>query len=325
MGDDTTTGIGKGSGQGTKKTETGTTSSTTGSGSDSSTGSSPKKPSPGSLEDLIDKTLKNNADIRAAEAKVREAEAELNRVRHQIVAKVATLKHDVTTAKKMLEFTEKQAALVAEASRRGASSPQEVQAALAAVEKQKADLARLETEMQSLTGGWKTVIGSMAFSPDGRQLFVGNPDGTVRIWDARTGMHLNEVNFNLTWEVDRSATVQTPMAERIKAALNKTVKIEAFKEEVPLSEALAYLIQKAGIDVPFRPIGKVDDVQVSLMKGDLPLGAWLQVFEDSGDVRFVIREYGILVTASNRVPKGAISVQDFWKQKSKAESPKSGN
>jgi hypothetical protein len=43
--------------------------------------------------------LKNNADIRA-EAKVREAEAELYRVRHQIVAKVTTLKRDIATAKR---------------------------------------------------------------------------------------------------------------------------------------------------------------------------------------------------------------------------------
>jgi hypothetical protein len=325
MGEGTTTGIGKGSGQGTKKTETGTTSSTTGSGTSTSSGSSPKKPNPGSLEDLIDKALKNNADIRAAEAKVREAEAELNRVRHQIVAKVATLKHDITTAKKMLEFTDKQAGLVAESIRRGAGSQQELQAALAAVEKQKADLARLETEMQSLTGGWKNVIGSVAFSPDGGRIVFGGEDGSVRIWDVRTGMHLNDVTGRVTWTVDSSASVQTPMAERIKAALNKSVKIDASKGELPLTEVLAYLVQKAGIDVPFRLIGKLDDVPVSLMKGDLPLGAWLQVFEDSGDVRFVIREYGILVTATSRVPKGAISVQDFWKQKTKSESPMGGS
>src|SRR4051794_33829889 len=55
----------------------------------------PKKPEPGSLEDLLDKALRQNADIRAAEAKVREAEAELNRVRHQVLAKVVSLRNDI--------------------------------------------------------------------------------------------------------------------------------------------------------------------------------------------------------------------------------------
>src|SRR5262249_24336780 len=64
-------------------------------------GAAAKKPEPGSLEDLLDKALRNNADIRAAEAKVREAEAELNRVRHQVLAKIVGARNDIDAAKKM--------------------------------------------------------------------------------------------------------------------------------------------------------------------------------------------------------------------------------
>jgi hypothetical protein len=306
-------GSGKKSGSSTGSSSTGTTSTT---------GSSSKKPEPGSLEDSIDKALRNNADIRAAEAKVRDAEAELNRVRHQVVAKVATLKHDITTARKMLEFAEKQLNAVS----RAAASQQELQTALATVEKQKADLTRLETEMQSLTGGWKNVISS-AFSPDGKLLYSAAIDGAVRIWDVETGHAVNVKAEEFLGKIDISSGVQAPMAERVKAALNKTVKVEEFKEELPLGEALAYLVRKAGVDVPFRPIGKLENAPVMLMKGELPLGAWLQVFEDSADVRFVVREYGILVTTVNRIPQGAISVQDFWKRgdRPKTEAPKVGN
>ena len=46
----------------------------------------PAKPAPGSLEDTLDKSLRNSADIKVAEA-MRDAEAELNRVRQQVLMK----------------------------------------------------------------------------------------------------------------------------------------------------------------------------------------------------------------------------------------------
>ncbi len=310
---------GNDTGQGT------TTTKSTGIGSGTSAPGAPKKIEPGSLEDLIDKALKNNADIRAAEAKVREAEAELNRVRHQIVAKVATLKHDIATAKKMLEFAEKQAGLVSDAYRKGAGSQQELHAALATVEKQKADVARLETEMQSLTGAWKSMISGAAFTPDGKRFIT--TVGTIRVWDADTGREI--VPGETVWSPKRLSSVQTPMAERIKAALDKTVKIDQVKPEMPLGEAISLLVQKAGVDVPFRPIGKLDMEKVMMAQGELPLGAWLQALEDSAledsaEVRFVVRDYGILITTANRMPEGAITVQEFWKRGDKpmGEIPK---
>lgn len=312
---------------GTSSSGSSTSSSTTG-----STSSSPKKPAPGSLEEAIEKALKNNADIRAAEAKVREAEAELNRVRHQVVAKVAILKNDIASSKKMLEFAEKQVSLITEAFRAARGSQQELQTALAALEKQKADVARLETELQGLTGEWKNVI-SAAFSRDGKLIATEYFDKTIRLWDASTGRAiisgfpypLDATTGKVVWSVDASTSVQTPMAERIRSALNKPVKMEQPKEELPLVETLEYLAKKAGIDVPIRYVGKID-ASVSLMKGELPLGAWLQALEDSApNVRMVVREYGILVTPKDRVPDGAMTVQEFWKRgdkPTKTEAPK---
>ena len=40
----------------------------------------------------------------------------------------------------------------------------------------------------------------------------------------------------------------------------------------------------------------------------------MQVLEDFvPDVRFVVRDYGVLVVKSDRVPSGAVPVHDFWK------------
>src|SRR5262245_45909954 len=55
-------------------------------------------PQPGSLEDLIAQALRNNPDIRVAEAKMREAEAELQRIRIATAQKVAALHASIEIA-----------------------------------------------------------------------------------------------------------------------------------------------------------------------------------------------------------------------------------
>jgi hypothetical protein len=282
-------------------------------------GSAAKKPEPGSLEDLLDKALRNNADIRAAEAKVREAEAELNRVRHQVLAKIVGVRNDIDAAKKMLGYSER----LLDLARKANSSQQEVQAAIVAVDKQKAEVTKLENDLQALTGTWKN-IHDLAFSPDGKLLYSAVTDGTVRIWDLQHG-RLADSSANaalLALGQSISGGVQASMAERIKAALDKTVKMAAIPQEVPVTDALAAIIQKGNIDVPFRPVGKPGNAPTTLMSAELPFGAWLQALEDSDpNIRFVVRDYGILVTTKDRVPDGAITVHDFWKrgEKSKAD------
>src|SRR5438132_11962619 len=68
-------------------------------GSNDSTPKERPKPVPGSLEDTLEKALRNSADIKAGEAKVREAEAQLNQVRHQVLTKATVLHSDLNLAK----------------------------------------------------------------------------------------------------------------------------------------------------------------------------------------------------------------------------------
>src|SRR5437762_8496144 len=53
----------------------------------------------GALDDLLSQALKSNPDVRLAESKVREAEADLNRVRMQIMQKIVKLEIDIKEAK----------------------------------------------------------------------------------------------------------------------------------------------------------------------------------------------------------------------------------
>src|SRR5438132_13243758 len=59
--------------------------------------SKPKQEKPTALDEMLAKALRDNPDIRVAEAKVREGEAELNRVRLQVMQKVVALQHTLAT------------------------------------------------------------------------------------------------------------------------------------------------------------------------------------------------------------------------------------
>src|SRR5262245_44326019 len=56
-----------------------------------------------SLEEMLAAALKNNPDIRVAEAKVREAEAELKRIQLQVSQKVTTHRHQLEIKKNIVD------------------------------------------------------------------------------------------------------------------------------------------------------------------------------------------------------------------------------
>src|SRR5262245_33345552 len=64
------------------------------------------KTDPDSLEAVIADAMKNNPDIRAAEAKVREAEANLNKVRSEVMVQVAGSREVVRHARDYVKSLE---------------------------------------------------------------------------------------------------------------------------------------------------------------------------------------------------------------------------
>ena len=66
----------------------------------------PGKAAEPTLEEMLNKALKDNPDIRVAEAKVREAEAELNRTRLQVTQKVLTFHHSRESQKALIKVAE---------------------------------------------------------------------------------------------------------------------------------------------------------------------------------------------------------------------------
>jgi hypothetical protein len=265
----------------------------------------PAKPAPGSLEDTLDKALRNSADIKAAEAKVRNAEAELNRVRQQVLTKATALHADLNLAKRMLAVAEQSLAINERANKSGTTPLESLLAAQAMVEKHRGEVEKLETELKSLRGEFAVKLSSAAFSPDGGQMWAAMSDGSIRIWDAATGQAVRPP------AASRPETVKAPMMDRIKKLLDQEVQLNA---GAPVPQALRMVLEEAKSDIPVRELmGKELDANV-VLKGKLPVGAWIQAIEDTDpDVRVVIRDYGLLLTTRAGVPEGALRVQELWK------------
>jgi len=290
----------------------------------------PAKPAPGSLEDTLEKALRNSADIKAAEAKVREAEAELNRVRQQVLTKATSLHSDLNLAKRMLAVAEQTLATQERLIKQSVVQADGMLAAQAMVEKHRGEVEKLETELKSLRGEFALslhsgVIRSVAFSPDGRLIAGTDPGGEVRIWDAVDGRALSGREAAL-WSMaftPKAPAVQAPMAERIRKFLETEVSFQDVLKEArgdfALGNLMDGLLKATKADIPIHKLSTAVDAQCKIdpeVKGTLPAGAMLQLFEDNAsEVRIVVRDYGLLVTTKDRVPEGAMRAVDFWKGK----------
>jgi len=280
-----------------------------------STPKEPPKPAPGSLEDTLDKALRNSADIKAAEAKVRESEAELNRVRQQVLTKATALHSDLSLAKRMLVVAEQTLATADRLSKQGVAGLEGVLAAQAMVEKHRGEVEKLETELKSLRGEFalKGVL-SVAIDPDGRRMTGVMLDGGVRVWDAASGKLLADW---LDPAQPKAAAPAAPgsMAERVGKLLDQEVELQLGGQTV--ADAVRDLMALASKPaIPVRDTLPEKHAVDASLSGKLSVGAWLQAIEDSApNVTIVVREYGLLVTPKDRVPAGAIGVSELWKMK----------
>jgi outer membrane efflux protein len=287
----------------------------------------PAKPAPGSLEDTLEKSLRNSADIKAAEAKVHEAEAELNRVRQQVLTRATALHSDLNLAKRMLVVAEQSLATQEQLRKQGQVGVEGILAAQAMVEKHRGEVEKLEAELKSLRGEFaisqhRGNIHSVAFSPDGRLIAGTDPEGEVRIWDARDGSVLSGLDTAPWYTTTKTPGVQAPMADRVRKFLDAEVSFEELlkttKGDFSWGALLSSLQAITKSDIPIHKVQNVAGQKLGIdfdAKGTLPVGAVLQSFEDrDSEIRIVVREYGLLITPKDRVPEGALRVVDFWKK-----------
>jgi hypothetical protein len=273
---------------------------------------------------MLAEALKNNPDIRVGEAKVREADAELNRVRLQVAHKVIAWRQAWEAQKTFVDSAEADAKRAQELHRRGAISQEEIGAVQQKLAQAKAKLAEMEAEMPLLLGkhpqAAKTeqrLRGEMGPVP----LEIGFEFPTIESLRAA----VRSSNLVL-------APPQVPpasMADKIRKALETPIKAE-FKQKSVKEFIKALEPNAPGLVIQVNDLygeGGILDTKIDFRCEGIPLSAVLQAIEDKiaaaarpkeeglypASYRFVIRDYGLLFIPEDRLPPGAVLLQSFLK------------
>lgn len=277
----------------------------------------------GSLEEAIGQALRNNPDVRVAEAEVQLAQAKLNQAKLTVAQRVSTAHLALDRARADAKVAEANFARFEHLRDNKSVSSEMVDEARAKLDAAKAAVAKAEAEHNAALGvmpGKATAVSQLnvAFSPDGRLVAL-EGGGSLTLVGESPKVTAGEFLLSLA-----AKPAPGSVADKLREALDKPVTIKS-DGGMSLRQFLDWLNKEAGLDVTFRAVLTTGlDQGVSIQPGTLSLGAILQLIEDENakiGLRFYIREYGVLATDGNTPPPGAVAVAEFWKQV-KAEKAK---
>ncbi len=281
-----------------------------------------------SLEEMLTKALKDNPDIRVAEAKLREAEAELNRTRLQVTQKVIAFQRSLDSQRALTELVEKDYKRISNMRKTGIAdktTETDIQQRLAQA---KAKLAEVEAELPFLLG--KQLQASAVADP--RQYLNLVPN--VNFERSRVLTNVDYSPLNIRWELQphilhspvtlSTAAPTGSTTDKLRKALDTQIQLQF--DNTTVGEVLEFLESKAGVS--FRASGskerEIAGLNIRLrFKDPVALAAALQALEDSHPgLRFVVRDYGVLLTWSDKIPPGATMVDALWKaERQKPKAP----
>jgi hypothetical protein len=293
-----------------------------------------------SLEDMLASALKDTPDIRVAEAKLREAESELNRIRLDAAQKVMAFRREWEIQKAKIEEYEARAKEGERLKAVGAISQEEWRLAKVNVEVNRLLLTKLEEQLPYLLGkapaGLRlvdkpsTVVSTYVLKhmpPD--QILEVVSQALTEI-DSKAMVEPFEPNNSLVIRgtpethllasaiirtLDRpgrqvgTRPVRNEMAEKIRKALNRPVKAEY--KNLFLSGILQDF--QDTFDIKFVGTESFAETLIVLDLGEVPLGLVLQAIHDLTGAVFDVRDYGILVRPSGGFRGGSGNLFDLWK------------
>ena len=271
-----------------------------------------EEPAKSKLEEMLEKALHDNPDLRLAQAKVAEAEAELNRARLQVVQNVAVQYHAIESQKAVVQSAAAELTRIKQLQAAGTVEPAVVEPAEQKLIDAKAKLASLEAELPYLLGK----------EPDNVRLKASDALRAISLQDGVTAelyrrWMLDEAR---AFGPDGKLAVQGPTADRIRAALDKPFTYDgkaAQLDDLVLALKNAFEKDNPGLLINVNSIGKieVEDSPLPPYRFDhVPFGAALEWIEDSlPDCRVVVRDYGVAIAPKDQLPPGAPLLHDFWK------------
>ncbi len=271
------------------------------------------KPAPAKskLEEMLAEALRNNPDIRVAEAKLAEADAELNRTRLLVTQKVIDLHHAILSQKAVVEYEQKKFERMKKLAEQGSIDSQLLDEAQQKLTIAKAKLAELEAQVPAL-------LGKVAHAAEGNHIEV-LPSGPRYYPLVGVAQLIRTAKGNMLVQIDANLQrAAGPMAERIRKALQTPVKAD-YKDES--FDAILKDLAKKVEGLSFRNLferggGNFPSQKMSLrFEEALPVSALLQALADETGCTFVVRDYGILAIAAKNAPPGAMTVQEFLQQK----------
>jgi hypothetical protein len=286
------------------------------------------------LEEMLQQAMRNNPDIRVAEAKMAEAEAQLNRTRLVVMQKVVLYNAKLDDAKMKVELAEKSVKRLRTLAGTGAVSATDMDTAEAALQNAKAEQAKVEAELPLLLGSASDNKTQVNNALEYLRRYSLDTTGDPNMWRVLNNFqNYNAPNPIGPWQYQttdqspytnitagsylRSAPtpVQGPMADCIKKALDKSIKVQLSGNPRVVLTNLLDMVEGVSFNIRLTD-PEISDKAIDLdFRNEMPLGAAFQALQDVclPSVRFVVRDYGILVTDEKHLPPGAALLYDVWK------------
>ena len=295
-----------------------------------------------SLEELLATALQQSPDIQIAEAKMREAQAELRRTRLALLQKVIAAHAAVESSRATVAQAEAALVRINQLLRNRAVSSEEVHKAEYELAITKAQHAQAEANLNALTGTLPGALAGLVRGPgDGGAAGVPGPGGMAMGGAGMPGMPGGMMvgvaggalgvaggmggGIGIADE-SQGRMPRGPMAEKIRKALDTPVTLTTGADGVKLA-GVADALRTTLPDVPFLVnVGDKKNEVVSLtLTGKVPLGAAFQALQDVvPGLHCFVREYGILITLDDAAPADGMPVIEFWHRKPEASQTNAG-
>lgn len=299
-----------------------------------------KKVSEMGLDELLQSALHSHAEIVQAQAKVRDAELDLIRIRQKILVQIAVKRAEYEAAKATYNEAKVRKDAADRMLKEKAISAEDARTADLTLLKAKAELARYEASLAAAaamappgvedptilklmtTQMWPTPDGGGRYyysgvALPGLQATGAAPIGVTTYIAPGTVPPMTEK----VWAIGAAAAsagtspAMSPAGTGTQKLLKKLAAPVNINLDAPtLADVIEILGQHVDLVSPLAKERLNAKAGSANFKHALPLGAAMQWVEDSFKVKLIVRDYGIVVTEPDRVPPGALTVMDVWRQ-----------